>query len=326
MIRYLLFAMVLVSTILIYIGYSLFEKVHNEPLSLGKQYVQVDSGETFTRLCAKWQSEHALSSCLPYKVYSKLFPSRFTLKAGVYDLSSHTVFSAITKINKGIKADFTFTIIEGESYQSIFEKLKGSEFLVFDVQEIDVNQHFQFGNAHPEGWLFPETYHYEGGTKASSLIARAHGKMKRLLDETWAQRDPKIPLNNKYEALILASIIEKESGTAAERSTISSVFHNRLNKGMRLQTDPTVIYGLGERFDGDIKRVHLREYTPYNTYRIDGLPPTPIAMPSKDALLAAVKPKSTEYFYFVSKGNGEHHFSITLKEHNKAVRKYILKR
>ncbi|MBQ4810988.1 endolytic transglycosylase MltG [Pseudoalteromonas luteoviolacea] len=324
MIRYLLVAIVLVTSITIYSGYILFDKVHSEPLSLDKQYVQIETGQTFNRLCAKWQAEQALSSCWPYKIYSKFYPNRFTLKAGVYDLSSQTVMSAIIRINRGIKADFTFTIIEGESYSAIIEKLQGSDFLIFDIPNMDVNSHFQFGNAHPEGWLFPETYHYEGGTNASALISRAHSKMKRLLNDVWAQRAPEIPLKNKYEALILASIIEKESGKAAERATISSVFHNRLNKGMRLQTDPTVIYGLGERYQGDIKRVHLKEHTPYNTYRIDGLPPTPIAMPSKDALLAAVKPKVTDYFYFVSKGNGEHHFSKSLQEHNRAVRKYIL--
>ncbi|MCF2857285.1 endolytic transglycosylase MltG [Pseudoalteromonas sp. SMS1] len=326
MIRYVLFVVALLASIVVFLSYSLYARIHNEPLSLNQQYVQIESGDTFNQLCNKWQAEGALDSCLPYKLYSKLNPNLFTLKAGVYEISALTVWSAINKINKGIKADFTFTIIEGESYQAIVEKLKGREFLVFDIPQVDVEAHFQFGNAHPEGWLYPETYHYEGGTSASALLTRAHNKMKRQLDEVWTKREADIPLKNKYEALILASIIEKESGKAAERSTISSVFHNRLNKGMRLQTDPTVIYGLGARYQGDIKRVHLKEHTPYNTYRINGLPPTPIAMPSQDALLAAVQPKKTDYFYFVSKGNGEHHFSKSLKEHNRAVRKYILKK
>ncbi|AOT10271.1 ABC transporter substrate-binding protein [Pseudoalteromonas luteoviolacea] len=304
--------------------YHFLEPLRSETLKLTEEYTEIPQGETFTSLCAKWQSQQALVSCLPYKFYSKLYPQKFTLKAGIYKLKNMTVVSAIEKINLGEKADFTFTIIEGDTYKTVVKNLQNSAFLIFDIEDTESARFTQFGNNHPEGWLYPDTYHYEGATRASALINRAHQKMKTVLSEAWDKRDKNLPLKTQYEALILASIIEKESGEAAERDIISSVFHNRLNKGMRLQTDPTVIYGLGERFDGDIKRSHLREYTPYNTYRIDRFPPTPIAMPSHDALIAAVQPAQTDYFYFVSKGNGEHHFSKSLKEHNRAVRKYIL--
>ncbi|ESP91998.1 endolytic transglycosylase MltG [Pseudoalteromonas luteoviolacea] len=324
MIRFLLWAASVPVLIILYCGYNLLGLMQSETLELPEQYTQVSQGDTFHSLCSKWQSQQALESCFPYKLYSKLQPQKFTLKAGVYELNGLTVMAAIEKVHRGNKADFTFTIIEGDTYKTIIENLKSSAFLIFDIPDKPSAGLIQFGNGHPEGWLFPDTYHYEGLTKASALLQRAHTKMQSVLSEAWAKRGDGVPLKSDYEALILASIIEKESGHAAERDIISSVFHNRLNKGMRLQTDPTVIYGLGARFRGDIKKSHLREYTPYNTYRIDRLPPTPIAMPSKDALFAAVQPADTDFLYFVSKGNGAHYFSKSLKEHNRAVRKYIL--
>jgi UPF0755 protein len=175
-----------------------------------------------------------------------------------------------------------------------------------------------------EGYLLPDTYYFVAQTAAIEIIKRAHLNMQQYLENAWQNRALDLPYNTAYEGLIMASIIEKETGDAKERPRISGVFVNRLNLKMRLQTDPTIIYGMGENFDGDIRRKDIRAATPYNTYVIKGLPPTPIAMPSKLAIDAAFNPIATEELYFVSKGDGSHKFSTTLHEHNLAVRQYQL--
>jgi UPF0755 protein len=182
------------------------------------------------------------------------------------------------------------------------------------------------GEQSSEGWLFPDTYRFAPGISESELLKRAHAAMKRRLDAAWEAREPGLPLKTPYEALILASIVEKETGAAAERPLVASVFVNRIRKGMRLQTDPTVIYGIGERFDGNIRKRDLTTDTPWNTYTRDGLPPTPIAMPGAASLQAVSRPAASEFLYFVGKGDGTHQFSRTLEEHNRAVAKYQLKR
>jgi UPF0755 protein len=178
---------------------------------------------------------------------------------------------------------------------------------------------------HPlEGWLFPDTYRFAPGTPDIEILKRAHSVMKRRVTEAWSARDATIPLKSSYEALILASIVEKETGLASERPVIASVFMNRIKRGMRLQTDPTVIYGMAERFDGNIRKRDLATDTPWNTYTREGLPPTPIAMPGMASLRAATHPAESSYLYFVARGDGSHEFSRTLEEHNRAVAKYQL--
>ena len=180
--------------------------------------------------------------------------------------------------------------------------------------------------SHPEGSLYPDTYFFHRGETDLSILRRAHERLKTVLQQEWAKRQPKLPLASPYEALILASIVEKETGKPSEREEIAGVFVRRLNKKMRLQTDPTVIYGLGDRYKGNITRKHLRELTPYNTYRINGLPPTPIALAGREAIFAALNPKPGKSLFFVAKGDGSHAFSETIEQHNKAVRQYQLRR
>lgn len=175
-----------------------------------------------------------------------------------------------------------------------------------------------------EGWFFPDTYRFTPGSADADILKRAHGAMKKRLADTWAARDPDLPLKTPYEALILASIVEKETGQASERPVIASVFVNRLRMGMRLQTDPTVIYGMGESFDGNIRKRDLTADTAWNTYTRDGLPPTPIAMPGMGSLRAVMKPADTKFLYFVGKGDGSHEFSRSLEEHNRAVARFQL--
>ena len=179
--------------------------------------------------------------------------------------------------------------------------------------------------ASPEGWFLPETYRFPRGTTDAALMAMAHRAMEGALAEAWEARSESTPLESPYEALVLASIIEKETGLADERREIAGVFARRLKRGMRLQTDPTVIYGLGEEFDGNLRRVHLQADTPYNTYTRHGLPPTPIALPGRAALAAAVDPAPGDALFFVATGlpDGSHHFSATLEEHNRAVARYL---
>jgi peptidoglycan lytic transglycosylase G len=174
----------------------------------------------------------------------------------------------------------------------------------------------------PEGWFFPDTYYYATGASDLAVLARAHRLMRERLDAAWAKRAPELPLRNAYEALILASIVEKETGRSTDRPLIASVFVNRLRAGMRLQSDPTVIYGMGKRFDGNLHKRDLEADTPYNTYVRDGLPPTPIALPGQASLDAVTNPPPTPYLYFVSRGDGTSEFSANLADHNRAVAKF----
>ncbi|MCO7187147.1 MULTISPECIES: endolytic transglycosylase MltG [unclassified Pseudoalteromonas] len=313
-------------------GAHFISEFNEAPLRSDTRYFEVKRGDSFVAICRRWQHQGWVENCLPYQIYGKLFPERVKVKAGVYELQGVSVLEALSKLNTGVQADFMFTIIEGQTFKQVLANLKEAPFIHFDLSEKDMAKHIKVDasglseeqNFHPEGWLYPETYHYHAHSRASSLIKRASERMHQQLAAAWQQRAADLPISSAYEALILASIIEKETGKAQERPVIASVFVNRLNRKMRLQTDPTVIYGLGERFDGDIKRRDLREHTPYNTYRIKGLPPTPIAMPSFDAIQAATQPARTDYLYFVSKGDGSHYFSKSLREHNQAVKRYIL--
>ena len=179
---------------------------------------------------------------------------------------------------------------------------------------------------HPEGLFFPDTYHFPRATTDKEFLQRAYQRLQTVLEEEWQQRAENLPYQSAYEALIMASIIEKETGLASERETIAGVFVRRLNKKMKLQTDPTVIYAMGQQFDGNIRKKDLSIDSPYNTYRYKGLPPTPIALAGREAIYAALQPQDGKALYFVAKGDGSHYFSETLAEHNSAVAKYQLNR
>lgn len=250
------------------------------------------------------------------------------LKAGSYEISGNPSPRAlIDKLVRGEVALRSVTLIEGQTFAQWRELLRKAPNLKPETQGLsDAAIMARLGRPglSPEGRFFPDTYTYGKGASDLALLRRALQEMDQRLASAWAQRTPGSPLRNPDEALILASIVEKETGRAADRGLIAGVFNNRLRKGMLLQTDPTVIYGLGARFDGNLRKRDLLADTPWNTYTRAGLPPTPIAMPGQDALLAAVQPAQTEALYFVARGDGTSEFSATLEAHNRAVRKYQL--
>ena len=222
---------------------------------------------------------------------------------------------------------YRLTLVEGWTFSQLLDALQQDEILLHALPKDRSESSTQILDKliidHPEGWFLPETYQFSRGDSDVDILERAHQSMKNVLEEAWRMRDDDLPLDSPYELLILASIIEKETSIEAERSQIAGVFMRRLKKRMRLQTDPTVIYGMGESFDGNIRRKDLQADTPYNTYTRSGLPPTPIAMPGRASLLAAGKPAPGDALYFVADGTGGHTFSATLAEHQAAVNRMI---
>ena len=248
------------------------------------------------------------------------------MRAGSYEIPPGTTPQRLlSMLVRGEESLRTVTIVEGWNWRQVRQALAKAENLRPDSRalsdEVLMAQLGRPGVA-PEGRFYPDTYAYAKGTSDLAVLQRAMKAMDKQLQQAWEARQAGVSLQSPEQALILASIVEKETGQAQDRAQISGVFNNRLRIGMRLQTDPTVIYGLGEAFDGNLRRVHLTTDTPWNTYTRAGLPPTPIAMPGKAALLAAVQPAQTSALYFVAKGDGSSHFSATLDEHNRAVNRY----
>ena len=248
------------------------------------------------------------------------------IKAGSYEITPEmSPRMVLNMLARGEESLRYVTLVEGWTFKQVKQALAKAETLKGRTQGMSDDQIMaQLGrpNIHPEGRFYPDTYSYSKGSSDLAVMNRALKAMDRQLAKAWAQKPANFALNSPDDLLILASIVEKETGRASDRPLISSVFHNRLKIGMRLQTDPTVIYGLGDAFDGNLRRVDLRTDTPYNTYTRAGLPPTPIAMPGKAALKSAIEPASSNFLYFVAKGDGSSHFSQSLDEHNNAVNKY----
>jgi UPF0755 protein len=251
------------------------------------------------------------------------------IQAGTYRIMTGTTPPALLKqIVEGRVAQFGLTLVEGWNIYQVMDAIERSDSLKHTLRGMSNAQIMErLGRPaeHPEGRFFPETYKFPKGLTDLAFLQRAYRLMEERLAYEWEQREPGLPYKSPYEALIMASIVEKETGLASERRQIAGVFVRRLKKGMRLQTDPTVIYGLGVGFDGNLRRRDLLADNPYNTYRKAGLPPTPIAMPGADAIHAALHPAPGNALYFVARGDGSHHFSATLEEHNGAVIKYQLK-
>jgi UPF0755 protein len=248
------------------------------------------------------------------------------IKAGSYEITPETTpVSLLRKLVRGEASMLSITLVEGWNIRQVRAALKNAEQLqdsTSGLSEAEFMAALGRPGVHPEGRFYPDTYTYAKRSSDKALLQRALRAMDKRLDKTWAQRAPGSPLKTPQDALILASIVEKETGKPSDRAMISSVFHNRLRIGMPLQTDPTVIYGLGVSFDGNLRKKDLQTDTPWNTYTRGGLPPTPIAMPGQASLLAAVQPANSRALYFVARGDGSSQFSETLQAHNLAVNQF----
>jgi UPF0755 protein len=251
------------------------------------------------------------------------------LKAGEYRFRPGiTAAELLDQVVAGRVIEYPLTLVEGWNFQQILKAIEAAPKLMHTLTgqtPPQIMARLGYPNVHPEGRFYPDTYYYSAGHTDAAILKQAFERMRGVLQEEWNHRAPNLPVKTMDEALVLASVIEKETGRAEERRLIAGVFVNRLRKGMKLQSDPTVIYGIGAAYDGNIRSKDLRQDTPYNTYTRRGLPPTPIAMPGRDAIIAALHPADTNALYFVSRGDGSHVFSATFPEHDAAVVKYQLR-
>lgn len=258
-----------------------------------------------------------------------LISDQHNIMAGEYQITpKDSALSILDKLSRGLVVSRSITFPEGWSFKQWIDHLATFEqFSYLNAKTTaQILQESGIELIHPEGWFYPNTYNFTKQDKVTVILNQAHSRMKSELAEAWQSRKQGLPYKTAYEALIMASIIEKETGRADERGAIAGVFVRRLEQGMRLQTDPTVIYGLGDKYDGDLRKKDLLELTPYNTYKINGLPPTPIAMPGLAAIKAALNPQQGNSLYFVARGDGSHQFSDTIAEHIKAVRYYQIEK
>ena len=317
-------------------GYQKLTEFVHTPVNVKQdQLLTIERGTTGSKLAALLEQEKILehADLLPWLL--KLQPQLNKVKAGTYSLTGvKTLQDLLDMLNSGKEAQFSVKFIEGKTFKEWRKNLENAPHLkqtlqgktdkeimaLLDIPAVS-KAVYEWNNM--DGWLYPDTYNYTPNSTDLELLKRSATRLQKALDKAWNERDENLPLADPYQMLILASIVEKETGIAAERSQVASVFINRLKANMKLQTDPTVIYGMGESYTGNIRKKDLETMTPYNTYMIEGLPPTPIAMVSESALQAVAHPEKTDFYYFVADGSGGHKFTRNLNEHNKAVQEYL---
>lgn len=309
-----------------------------------QQMVTIEQGQTYYGLLPQWQQQIPLFSASVAKLYIKSQVDA-PLHAGIYQLPENpTIAEALQVLEQGAKAAMVkVQIIEGKTSKDLYQALRDNpgikkEVLTADsdnasiAQALDlvgilpddvINSNDPIVNHNLEGWFAPDTYYYGEGTSDKQVLTDLYKRQQQALTKAWENRAPNLPYKSPYEALIMASIIEKETSVPEERPLVSAVFNNRMNMNMRMQTDPTIIYGMGSRYEGNIRRRDIDEKTSYNTYQIDGLPPTPIALPSASSIEATLHPADSEVLYFVATGTGGHKFTSSLAEHNQAVKEYL---
>ena len=308
------------------------------------QKVTIGEGDTYYGLLAQWQKEIPLFSASIAKLYIKSKVDG-PLHAGIYPLPENpTIAEALHVLGQGAKvAMVKVQVIEGKTASDLYQNLRDNDGIIKEVlvdgadnasiaQALDLagilpesvtSSSDPIVNYNLEGWFTPDTYYYGEGATDKQVLTDLYKRQQQALTEAWKNRAPDLPYESPYQALVMASIIEKETSVANERPLVSAVFNNRLKQGMRMQTDPTIIYGMGSRYDGNIRRKDIDEKTGYNTYQIDGLPPTPISLPSPASIEATLHPADSQALYFVATGTGGHKFTNSLSEHNQAVKDYL---
>mgnify|MGYP003882471419 CR=1 FL=1 len=294
------------------------------------QEITIQPNSSLRSIAQQLVKQGVLKNEWSFIVLARALRKESYLQAGDYTLNKNiNPYQLLLSLNHGKSTQGSITFIEGRTFKQMRERLAKNKAIKHSIQlltDAEVMQLVGKGEPHAEGLFFPDTFYFDRNTLDTIILKRSYEIMQTKLAKAWEARDANLPYKTPYQALIMASIIEKETGQASERALIAGVFVNRLRIGMRLQTDPTIIYGMGDDFNGNIRRKDLLKDTPYNTYTRNGLPPTPIAMPGLASIQAALHPAKTKALYFVGKGDGSHAFSSNLAEHNRAVVKYQLKR
>ena len=306
-----------------------YKRFLDTPLNINTSLIfTIDSGSSFKDLNKKLKSYHILDKPYYFEFYARYSGYAKKIQSGEYQLSPGlTPIKIINIFVSGDVIQHSITLLEGWTIKDIKKEISSNTVLIKNLTDYSSDsllKKIKITESNVEGLFFPDTYYFTKGASDIELLQRAYRRGKAILEKEWESRDAGLPYKNDYDALIMASIIEKETALASERAMIAGVFVRRLKNNMKLQTDPTVIYAMGIKYDGNIRKKDLRIDSPYNTYRYNGLPPTPIALAGREAIHAALHPENNDTLYFVSKKDGSHHFSKTLYEHNKAVKKYQL--
>jgi UPF0755 protein len=324
-------ALFVISILLVVVSYSKLQRYLDTPLVLPEAGLDITlaKGDTLNKLVYALAAKQRLNYPKLLLIYSRITGRGGVIAAGDYSLPKGiTPKELLDKLEKGDVRFYQLTLVEGWTLKQVLANLRSQSKLqqliprdvdVINLTMLDIDSDYD----NPEGLFFPDTYRFHSDSSDVQLLQQSYRRLHSVLIDEWEKKAGKLPYETPYEALIMASLIEKETGLASEREQISGVFIRRLKKGMRLQTDPSIIYGLGDSFDGNLRTKHLKDSSnPYNTYRHHGLPPTPIALVGREAIHAALHPAEGNTLYFVAKGDGSHYFSETFEEHQKAVKKY----
>jgi UPF0755 protein len=293
------------------------------------QEITIQPNSSLKSIAQQLVQQGVLKEAWPFVLLARVLRKEPYLQAGDYTLNKNiNPYQLLLSLNHGKSTQGSITFIEGKTFKQMRERLATNKAIKHSIKSLSDKEVMQLvgkGESHAEGMFFPDTFYFDRNTLDTIVLKRSYEMMQSKLAKAWAEREAGLPYQTPYQALIMASIIEKETGQAHERAMIAGVFVNRLRIGMRLQTDPTIIYGMGDDYQGNIRRKDLLKDTPYNTYTRNGLPPTPIAMPGIASIQAALHPAKTKALYFVGKGDGSHVFSNNLADHNRAVVQYQLK-